>query len=78
MNKKIYVMPQTEVVVLRLANTVLGDDDLDDLFGGASEDNEDSHTDWATAKDGGLFDDFEPFGSLWDDAPAEDPFSIGD
>jgi hypothetical protein len=25
----------------------------------------------------GLFDD-DPFGSLWDDDPVEDPFAIGD
>jgi hypothetical protein len=75
MKKNKYVTPQTEVVILRLTDTILGDK-LDDLFGGASEEGEDSHTHWATAKEGGMFEDFVPFGNLWDDDPVEDPFKL--
>ena len=33
---------------------------------------------WVGAKENeGFFDD-DPFGSLWDDDPVEDPFAIGD
>ena len=75
MKKNRYITPETEVVKLRLMGTVMGG--LDDLFGGESEPDEDSQDPWVGAKDNsGFFDD--PFGSLWDDDPVEDPFSIDD
>lgn len=74
MKKSIYITPETEVVLLNLTDTVM----LDDLFGGESEQGEDNQSPWAGGKEfGGIFDE-EPFGSMWDDEPVEDPFAIGD
>lgn len=72
MKKILYIAPQTEVVVLRLSAPLT----LDDLFTGSQE--EENKDPYAGAKENdGLFDD-DPFGSLWDDDPVEDPFAIGD
>lgn len=65
MKKNRYITPETEVVTLHLMGTVMGD--LDDLFGGASEEGEDNQSGWAGAKEYGGFFDEEPFGSLWDE-----------
>ena len=72
MKKIQYIAPQTEVVVLRLSAPLT----LDDLFTESQE--EESKDPWVGAKENGGFFDEEPFGSLWDDEPVEDPFSIDD
>ena len=71
MKKMQYIVPQTEVVVLRLSAPLT----LDDLFTESQE--EENKDPWIGAKENdGFLDD--PFGSLWDDEPVEDPFSIDD
>lgn len=71
MKKILYIAPQTEVVVLHLSAPLT----LDDLFTESQE--EESKDPYAGAKDnGGLFDDFESFGSLWEEEPVEDPFQL--
>lgn len=76
MKKNRYITPETEVVNLHLMGTVMGG--LDDLFGQFSEEKEPGGSSWGGAKENSGFFDEEPFGSLWDEEPVEDPFSIDD
>ena len=71
MKKQYYISPDTQVVKLNISDPVLV---VGDLFEGSSE--EESHDWWVGAKENGGFFDEEPFGSLWDEEPVEDPFSI--
>lgn len=73
--KKRYIEPQTAVVLLKLSEPYMV---LDDVIGGGSNPGEGNGTGWAGAKENGGFFDEEPFGSLWDEEPVEDPFSIDD
>ena len=72
MKKILYIAPQTEVVVLRLSAPLT----LDDLF--TESQDEESKDPWVGGKENDGFFDVEPFGSIWDDEPVEDPFAIGD
>ena len=66
--------PGTEIVNIRLYGSVLEreHDGMDVVSG------EGNGIIYVGAKENdGLFDD-DPFGSLWDDDPVEDPFAIGD
>ena len=72
--KKNYLKPGTEIVNIRLYGSVLEreHDGMDVVSG------EGNGIIYVGAKENdGLFDD-DPFGSLWDDDPVEDPFAIGD
>lgn len=72
--RKNYMKPGTEIVNIRLYGSVLEreHDGMDVVSG------EGNGIIYVGAKENdGLFDD-DPFGSLWDDDPVEDPFAIGD
>lgn len=64
--KKKYIAPHIEEYTVTISNLL-------------ENQSEEEWSEWFGAKENdGLFDDFESFGSLWDDDPVEDPFAIGD
>lgn len=73
--KKKYLEPKTEFVLLNLSEPYMR---IPDVIGGGSTPGEGEGTGWGGAKENGGFFDEEPFGSLWDEDPVEDPFSIDD
>ena len=65
--RNIYIKPCTSFFVIE-NSTILADSDPEPEVSG----------DVGAKQSGSVFDDFDSFGSLWDDDPVEDPFAIGD
>ena len=74
MKKMNYIKPSTSVVTLRVSDPVLYEGTGDLFEGSHGEASGIGHV--GGKENGGLFDDFESFGSLWDDDPVEDPFKL--
>lgn len=72
--RKNYMKPGTEIVNIRLYGSVLEreHDGMDVVSG------EGNGIIYVGGKENGTIFDDDPFGSLWDDDPVEDPFAIGD